>query len=70
MLSIERSSYVGDWLHNKRHGMGEFRRFDGATYVGPWVDDKMSGDGGVFTYGKQNNKTLFCLSIQVRILIL
>jgi hypothetical protein len=39
------AEYVGEWMAEKRHGMGTLFRRDGGRYDGSWVDDKQSGSG-------------------------
>eukprot|EP00419_Tripos_fusus_P021803 CAMPEP_0172712730 /NCGR_PEP_ID=MMETSP1074-20121228/61272_1 /TAXON_ID=2916 /ORGANISM="Ceratium fusus, Strain PA161109" /LENGTH=365 /DNA_ID=CAMNT_0013536703 /DNA_START=125 /DNA_END=1223 /DNA_ORIENTATION=+ len=39
------SVYDGQWLGNRRHGMGKQRWEDGATYEGQWNDNKAEGNG-------------------------
>ena len=53
------STYVGDWLNNKRDGQGTFTvgkgEFEGDKYVGEWKDGKKHGQG-TETFVNGNNK--------------
>lgn len=31
--------YIGDWLNNQMHGVGEFLFSDGRIYTGAYVND-------------------------------
>ena len=37
--------YVGQWLDNKKHGVGSFSYREGHVYVGAWVQDERHGQG-------------------------
>ena len=42
---IDGSNYVGEWLNNKRHGIGQLSFPDGDVYTGEWSNGKMTGNG-------------------------
>jgi hypothetical protein len=37
--------YVGQWLHNMKHGIGTYHYSDGDVYSGDWVCNKKDGKG-------------------------
>jgi hypothetical protein len=37
--------YEGEFLENKRHGLGEYSCADGAKYIGNWINDSIDGQG-------------------------
>ena len=60
-LWYDQNYYQGEYLNNKKHGVGLYRWPDGTTYEGEWDNNKMNGYG-IFSYfddriysGKINN---------------
>ena len=37
------ASYVGDWIEDKKDGLGKYIWPDGDYYEGEWVDGKRNG---------------------------
>jgi hypothetical protein len=37
--------YEGEWINNKIHGSGTFKKADGSVYVGSWEDGMKNGTG-------------------------
>ena len=42
--------YAGEFLHNLRHGKGEYKFSIGDIYIGDWVDDRKCGEGRYYYF--------------------
>jgi len=45
LSNLEKRMYVGDWIFDKKNGMGRMTFSSGITYDGEWLNDKMHGKG-------------------------
>ena len=37
--------YEGEWLNERKHGIGRLTRVDGSYYEGPWLNGNRHGEG-------------------------
>jgi hypothetical protein len=44
----ELSLYIGQWVDNKKSGVGTYVYDNGRTYVGEFLNDKFNGEGALF----------------------
>ena len=56
---VSGNKYEGDWVKNKKHGMGTFTYEDGFKYKGKWVNDVYQQPIGVLhKIAHDNGKTV------------
>ncbi len=69
--------YVGQWVHNRMHGVGKYTWPDGRSYEGEYVKDIKEGNGckttlvssvvSEFTRFECSFETSFVLSVVLRL---